>query len=447
MGIHQALIGGYSFIANWEVLQSIGGTEFTLNGLDESNLVVFIAGKDNSTPSATGDPDATNLSTVEFTTASYINSIGYRLSYAVVPSGVTSSEVEYDCDYAFTVVLRRTPGNKSYSLSLKGFHQSNNSSPTHNFDSFNMAADSLALLIGYQDDDTLTTVSPPPSGSSGSPQNTTTLLGFDPDGDGTVCVASQKIETYGSYAWGAWTTGPGTDNCLAQVIEIKENDEWSVVQTSLGTSFSSTILKENDIVIFSYGEQFTSSVSSFPTTGFTGALSGTSLARRSGDQISANKYYLNECRYKRIASDVSNISITLPGSYGMAVVIRSSNPQAIVSPYWSLQGKGSTSVSSISDPGVSGSFAGVAGRWHVVLAYANDGLVTSFTAPSLGGNNTDLTMLGFNSSSDGACAIAINKIDTTKNYSYGDSSNRSFSVSPNSRPSVCFVEELLSYTS
>lgn len=220
MGIHQALIGGYSFEIDWVVLQSVGGTDFTLNNLDESNLVVFIAGDDNDTPSSTSAPDATNLSTVNIDTGR-LNSIGYRLSYAVVPSGVTSSNVDFDSDYAFTVVLRRTPGNTSYSLSLKGSH-TNNGSPTHNFNSFNMAADSLALLIGYQDDDTLTFVSPPPSGSSGSPQNTTTLLGYDPDNNGTVCVASQKIETSGSYAWGAWTTGPGSDFCLAQVVEIKE---------------------------------------------------------------------------------------------------------------------------------------------------------------------------------------------------------------------------------
>jgi len=222
---------------------------------------------------------------------------------------------------------------------------------------------------------------------------------------------------------------------------------WYFPQISLGNSCTLQGLEENDLVVFSCGGQFGSSTTGLPTSGFTGALSNPSLAKRIRYNYSGNNYTINEALYKRIASNVASVSITLPGDYAMAIVIRKVILTYFKNPYWAMIGVNNTNgtgnrIDETGNPKTEGHFPTTAGQLHLVFAYGTNGSVSTFNAPGASSSDTALTSFGFHSSSVGACSIAYNVIEATGNYEYGR-----FSVNPNSRPSVAFVEEARAYTS
>ena len=210
MGIHQALIGGYPSVVNWEVTNhNSGSQDFTVSAssLQANDLIVFVAGSD------TADPVINFYTSFSVTTLEKadINSIEHNIVYGVVPATPSDIEGRFSfTDYALIMGFRRSGSTSSYNVSTEATNTTI-TSPSHNNTSVAFSENDLALLLAFVDDDA--TPMTPPTGS--------TKIDEDQDGGGSVGAAYKNINTAGNYSWGSWTT-TGTDATLAFVIKIQE---------------------------------------------------------------------------------------------------------------------------------------------------------------------------------------------------------------------------------
>lgn len=211
MGIHQAVIGGYSYSPvgdNWEVANyNVGFFTIPESSLQANDLIFFVLGSDISQPSLETDISTTTL--IDTT----INSIEVLIKYAVVPSTPNDIDGFTDCDYAMTMGFRRSGSTSAtYNISVEATNTTL-TSPSHNNTSVAFSQDDLALLLAFVDDD-FTAMTPPTD---------STKIGESSSSGGSLGSAYKQIDTAGNYSWGSWTTS-GTDSTVAYVIKIQEYD-------------------------------------------------------------------------------------------------------------------------------------------------------------------------------------------------------------------------------
>jgi hypothetical protein len=219
MPIHQALFAqssGLSYTGSWGVVDTHryqgDGTTFTLNGLQENDLIIVYAGS-----------DARNLSSTTITGHTYhargrVRSIGYFISYKIQPSGSTSSTFTFNFsgelpDYAVAIAMRPPFSISGYTFDSKYATTSGNtnSTPTHKNQNVSFSSNELALLSAWQDDDNAAPMNPP--------SNSTDIVEDVESGDGSIGVAFKSIETGGTYSWGSWTT-TGNDRWITDILGV-----------------------------------------------------------------------------------------------------------------------------------------------------------------------------------------------------------------------------------
>jgi hypothetical protein len=215
MGIQQALFAQSQAPGGWTVVDfhryAADGSTFTLNNLQQNDLIFVQIGADSVTPGTVNDGNFTTLGQGSF------NSIGFMTSKSVYSSA--SSTLSFTIsgsqpDYGIAVAIRSPNQTGSYGTlpvvtSSYGF----SGTPTHNNTSVSLAADSFPLLAAMVDDDDAS----PMAGPTG-----TTLIAEDVNSPrGSIGFAYQLISTAGNYSWGSWTT-TGSDAWLASIREIKE---------------------------------------------------------------------------------------------------------------------------------------------------------------------------------------------------------------------------------
>ncbi len=216
MGIHQALIGGYSSSpVNWEVSNLVAWTPDNNNSylVPSSNfaandLIVFAFGDDTDTPGLT----SSSITTTELVRGEN-NSIGVAIYYGVIsdpPSNLSFEIDDNNTDYGVVMRFRRSGSTSSYNLSVEATNTTSNT-PSHNNTSIAFDEDDLALLLAFLDDD-FTTMGAP-TGSTKISESSTSK--------GAVGAAYKQIDIDGNYSWGSWTT-TDTDDTVAYVIKIQE---------------------------------------------------------------------------------------------------------------------------------------------------------------------------------------------------------------------------------
>lgn len=210
MGIHQALIGGYSLVEyDWEVSSLFTGTgNFTIpsSSLAANDLIVFILGEDIGGPFLR-NPSITTTTLLE----DDINSIETYVQYGVVPTTPSNITGDMEGDYGVIIGFRRSGSTSSYNLSVEATNTTS-TSPSHNNTAVSFSKNDLALLLAFVDDDA-TPMTPP--------TDSTKIAEDQEAGDGSVGAAYKQIDISANYSWGSWTT-TGTDNTLAYVIKIEE---------------------------------------------------------------------------------------------------------------------------------------------------------------------------------------------------------------------------------
>lgn len=207
MGIHQALIGGYSLGEyDWEIsTYDIGFFSIPASSLQANDLIVFALGSD-------GGGNA--LNTVTPTTSlinTLINSISVDIEYAVVPATPVDISGLTSCDYALIMGFRRSGSTSNYNISVEATNTTT-TSPSHNNTAVSFSKNDLALLLAFVDDDATPMTAPTGSTKIAEDQDAT---------HGTIGAAYKQIDTAGNYSWGSWTT-TGTDSTAAYVIKIQE---------------------------------------------------------------------------------------------------------------------------------------------------------------------------------------------------------------------------------
>lgn len=213
MPIHQALFA-QSSILPWSVVDTHryrgDGTTFTLNGLQENDLIIVYAGDD--TQSLTG----TTISGHTYHSRGRIRSISYFISYKIQPSGSTSSTFNFsgtNPDYAVAIAMRPPFSVSGYTFDSKYATTSggSNSTPTHKNQNVSFSSNELALLSAWQDDDDASPMNPP--------SDSTDIVEDVDAGDGSIGVAFKSIETGGTYSWGSWTT-TGNDRWITDILGV-----------------------------------------------------------------------------------------------------------------------------------------------------------------------------------------------------------------------------------
>jgi hypothetical protein len=217
MGIQQALFAQSQAASGWTVVDfhryAADGPTFTLNNLQQNDLIYVQVGKDNGTPGTVNDDNFTTLSQGRY------NSIGYMSTKSVYSSA--SSTLSFTIsgnqpEYGIAVAIRSPNQTGSYGTLptvQSSFGLGTSGTPTHNNTSVSLSADSFQLLAAMVDDDDAS----PMAGPTG-----TTLIAEDvKSSDGSIGFAYQVISTAGNYSWGSWTT-TGIDNWLAAIRDIRE---------------------------------------------------------------------------------------------------------------------------------------------------------------------------------------------------------------------------------
>jgi hypothetical protein len=209
VGIHQALIGGYSSLVNWEANLLYAG-DFTfdipVSSQQVNDLIIFAAGADATTPNL-----FTNLSTTTLISVD-TNSIEILIEYGVVPDPPFVIDDRFsNTDYGLIMGFRRSGSTSSYNVSIEATNTTA-TSPSHNNTPVAFNKGDIALLLAFVDDDATPMGAPTDSIKIGEDTSST---------DGSIGAAYKQIDTAGNYSWGSWTT-TGTDNTVAYVIKIQE---------------------------------------------------------------------------------------------------------------------------------------------------------------------------------------------------------------------------------
>jgi hypothetical protein len=214
MGIQQALFAQSQVPGEWTVVDfhryAADGSTFTLNNLQQNDLIYVQIGADFVTPGTVNDSNFTTISQGNF------NSIGYMTSSSVYSSA--SSTLSFTIsgtqpDYGIATAIRSPNQTGSYGTLPIVASSPGSGTPTHNNTSISLPADSFQLFAAMVDDDDAS----PMAGPTG-----TTLIAEDVNSPrGSIGLAYQIISTAGTYSWGSWTT-TGSDAWLASIREIKE---------------------------------------------------------------------------------------------------------------------------------------------------------------------------------------------------------------------------------
>jgi len=214
MGIQQALFAQSQGPGEWTVVDFhryvADGSTFTLNNLQQNDLIFVQIGSDFVTPGTVNDSNFTTIS------QGFFNSLGYMRSSSVYSSA--SSTLSFTIsgnqpDYGIAVAFRSPNQTGSYGTLSNLQFGYGTGTPTHYNTNVSLSADSMALLIAQVDDDDAS----PMAGPTG-----TTLIAEDVlSPRGSLGFAYQVISTAGTYSWGSWTT-TGTDSWFALIMELKE---------------------------------------------------------------------------------------------------------------------------------------------------------------------------------------------------------------------------------
>ena len=215
MGIQQALFAQSQAASEWTVVDfhryAADGSTFTLNNLQQNDLIYVQVATDVSTP---GTVDDSNFTTM---LQGRTYSIGYTLSRSVYSSA--SSTLSFTIsgtqpDYGIAVAIRSPNQTGSYgTLPIVQSSASTTGTPTHENDIVSLSADSFQLLAAMVDDDDAS----PMAGPTG-----TTLIAEDVNSPrGSLGFAYQIISTAGNYSWGSWTT-TDSDSWIALIVDIRE---------------------------------------------------------------------------------------------------------------------------------------------------------------------------------------------------------------------------------
>ena len=214
MSIQQALFAQSQAPGEWTVVDfhryAADGSTFTLNNLQQNDLIYVQVGADFRVPGTVNDSNFTTIS------QGWFNSIGYMTSssvYSSAPSTLSFTISGNQPDYGIAVAIRSPNQTGSYGTLPTVQSSFGSGTPTHNNTSVSLSADSFALFIAMVDDDDAS----PMAGPTG-----TTLIAEDvTSSNGSIGFAYQIISTAGNYSWGSWTT-TGSDSWLASIKEIRE---------------------------------------------------------------------------------------------------------------------------------------------------------------------------------------------------------------------------------
>lgn len=263
MGIHQALIGGYSLFLEWELVQShIFASSFgrtidpsvTFSNAQVGDILVVATDDDSSGSFGTAFAGVqTNETSLLFHQLSNWNSayFGDRHTPAsgwaqIKTPLVSGQELLFDGSEGVIALFRPPLADPVFLAKRQQFEsESNVSAPSHQNTSIPMKENSLAVLIGMLANDNNTPFSAPGNA----------VLVDDVYDTNSVMMGYQKITSDGNYSWGQWgTSGLSTDDTGSYIAEAF-NTDWEVVSNTVGYGVSTndtTIsgLQENDLVLF-----------------------------------------------------------------------------------------------------------------------------------------------------------------------------------------------------
>lgn len=259
MGIHQALIGGYSLFLEWVLVQSYTFASVAGRTIDPtvrfSNAQVgdiLVVTSDDVSSGSFGTAFAgveTNGTSLLFHQLSN-HEIGRHTpasGWAQIKTPLVSGEeLEFDGSEGVIALFRPPLANPVFLAKRQQYEtEFDIKAPTHQNTSVSMKEDSLAVLIGFLANDDNTPFSAPGNA----------VLVDDVFNDNSVMMGYQKITSDGNYSWGQWgTSGTSMDDTASYVAEAF-NTDWEVVSNTVGYGVSSndtTIsgLQENDLVVF-----------------------------------------------------------------------------------------------------------------------------------------------------------------------------------------------------
>tara|TARA_R100001198_G_scaffold50489_2_gene28193 strand:- start:15822 stop:16469 length:648 start_codon:yes stop_codon:yes gene_type:complete len=214
MSIQQALFAQNQAPGEWQIVDfhrySADGATFTLNNLQQNDLIFVHVGADTVIPGTVNDSN--------FTTRSQggINSIGYMISSSVYSSASSTFSFTISGtqpDYGLAVAIRSPNRTGSYGNLAVRTYEYGYGTPTHANGSVFDVADSFQLLSAMVDDDDASPM--------GSPTGTTLIAEDVNASRGSIGLAYQIISTAGTYSWGSWTT-TGSDSYLTAIRSIRE---------------------------------------------------------------------------------------------------------------------------------------------------------------------------------------------------------------------------------
>ena len=211
----------WQIVDTWSVRDQGNGMTFS-NSLS-GDICICFAQSDDDTPDNINFPFVSNpFSEISRGRAGlYFGEVGYGIFARVVTSNGESFNASsvinnYDSAIFFTVRGRRSFTSTS-NVNWKGNSrriEGRSDTPSHDNDSTDYSANSLALLGVFFDDDVV-------PASDWSPPSDATLIGSDSDtGKGSVACAYQKLGAAGSYSWGAWGQLSKTDDWVTGIVEI-----------------------------------------------------------------------------------------------------------------------------------------------------------------------------------------------------------------------------------
>lgn len=362
-----------AFNTDWEIVESNSGTSgsYSLSGLQENDLVVFIGGSDSDSTSKSISQSA-GL-TVNELVNNGVNSIGVIIATAVIPSTVSSFSYSYTgTDRENTLVIRKQNANSSFTVSNR---KETDGSTARDFPVgtvTNLSGDSCVILCCFVDDDGSSTDLPfqGPIGSS--------LVSQSLNGNrGSNIIAYDTKDQSGSRTYGDFTTDVLSDDyrIIALEIENTATPTWSVVDSDIkqavGATFSVSNVQAGDFLYFTSTQD--DSINALPPT-----LSGWTVIDSDNDEDPSFKE-----QYRVATTNEGTVSVTSSGESesGALIVFRCSTGAT------SLDTVGGSVDGGSGSPQVPSANNGNAGTnaaysLAVVSGYIDDDEITSVSAPS-----------------------------------------------------------------
>jgi hypothetical protein len=208
-----------AFNTDWEIVDSNSGSSssYSLTGLQENDLVVFIGAADSAT--STKSINQTAGLTINELVNNGTNSVGVIIATTVIPSTVSSFGYSFSgTDRQNTLVIRRQNANSSFTVSVR---KQTDGDAGRNFPVgtvSNLSGNSCVILCCFVDDDGSPTDLPfqPPIGSALVSQALNS-------NQGSNIIAYDTTDQSGSRTYGDFTTDSLSDDYRMIVFEIENS--------------------------------------------------------------------------------------------------------------------------------------------------------------------------------------------------------------------------------